>query len=63
MEPLLKIIPNIKKFNSYFSDIKNKVSPIMLSGLTDSGKSHLAYSTSFYEEKPICIINMREFLF
>ncbi len=60
MEPLLKIIPNIKKFNSYFSDIKNKVSPIMLSGLTDSGKSHLAYSTSFYEEKPICIITYNE---
>ena len=60
MEPLVKVVPNVKKFNSYFSDVKNKVSPIMLSGLTDSGKIHLAYSTAFYSEKPICIITYNE---
>ena len=60
MEPLLKIVPNVKKFNSYFSDVKNKISPIMLSGLTDSGKAHLSYATSFYEDRPICIITYNE---
>ena len=60
MEPLVKIVPNVKKFNSYFSDVKNRVTPIMLSGLTDSAKAHLAYSTSFYSERPICIVTYNE---
>lgn len=36
------------------------INPIMLSGLTDSGKAHFAYSTLFYTEKPICIITYNE---
>ena len=60
MEPLVKILPNVKKFNSYFSDVKNKVSPIMLSGLTDTAKSHIAYATEFYSERPICIVTYNE---
>jgi hypothetical protein len=35
MNPLIKTMPNIKKFNEYIADIKNDKTPIMLSGLTD----------------------------
>ena len=56
MNDIVKILPNFKKFNDYISN----VSPIMLSGLTDSGKVHFAYSTYFYAEKPICIITYNE---
>ena len=60
MEESIKILPNFIKFNSYIKDIKNYVSPIMLSGLTDSAKAHFAYATSFYSEKPICIITYND---
>lgn len=60
MNSTIKILPNFKKYTSYIEDIKNNISPIMLSGLTDSGKVHFAYSTSFYAEKPILIITYNE---
>ena len=60
MNSLVKIIPNIKKYKSYIEDVKNNVNPMLLSGLTDSGKVHIAYSTHFYTEKPICIITYNE---
>ncbi len=60
MNSLVKTLPNIKKFNDYIFNVKKGTSPIMLSGLTDSGKIHLAYSTAFYSEKPICIITYNE---
>ena len=60
MEETIKILPNFKKFNSYIEDVKSKTSPIMLSGLTDMGKVHFAYSTFFYTEKPICIVTYNE---
>ena len=60
MNEIIKILPNFKKFNDYIENVKNKTTPIMLSGLTDSGKVHFAYSTSFYAEKPICIITYNE---
>ena len=60
MNSLVKIIPNIKKYKSYIEDVKNNVNPMLLSGLTDSGKIHIAYSTHFYTEKPICIITYNE---
>ena len=44
----------------FHNNVKNNISPIMLSGLTDSGKVHFAYSTYFYTEKPICIITYNE---
>ena len=50
MNDIIKILPNYKKFNSYIEDVKADVNPIMLSGLTDSGKVHFAYSTMFYSE-------------
>ena len=60
MNSLVKVMPNFKKFNDYIFDIKKGVNPIMLSGLTDVGKIHMAYSTKFYSEKPVCIITYNE---
>lgn len=60
MNSLLKVVPNFKKFNDYIFDIKKGTTPIMLSGLTDVGKVHMAYATKFYTEKPICIITYNE---
>lgn len=60
MNPLIKNMPNIKKFNDYLFDVKAGKTPMMLSGLTDSGKVHFAYATRFYSEKPICIITYNE---
>ncbi len=60
MNSLIKTVPNVKKFNDYLFEIKKGTNPIMLSGLTDVGKVHMAYSTKFYSEKPICIITYNE---
>ena len=60
MNDIIKILPNFKKFNDYIENVKSGTNPIMLSGLTDSGKVHFAYSTYFYAEKPICIITYNE---
>lgn len=60
MKDIVKVLPNYKKFNSYIEDVKNGVTPIMLSGLTDSGKVHFAYSSMFYSERPICIVTYNE---
>ena len=60
MNPLIKNMPNVKKFNDYMFDVKTNKTPIMLSGLTDIGKIHMMYATRFYSEKPICIITYNE---
>ena len=60
MNSLIKTVPNVKKFNDYLFEVKKGTNPIMLSGLTDIGKIHMAYSTKFYSEKPICIITYNE---
>ena len=60
MNSIIKTVPNVKKFNDYLFEINKGTSPIMLSGLTDSAKVHMAYSTKFYSEKNICIITYNE---
>ena len=60
MNSLGKIVPNVKKYSDYLFDINKGKTPIMLSGLTDVGKVHMAYSTKFYSDKPICIITYNE---
>ena len=60
MNSLTKIVPNVKKYSDYLFDINKGKTPIMLSGLTDVGKVHMAYSTKFYTDKPICIITYNE---
>ena len=60
MNEIIKVLPNFKKYNDYIESVKNNTNPIMLSGLTDSGKVHFAYSTYFYAQKPILIITYNE---
>ena len=60
MDGMLKILEKYNKFNSYINDIKSGINPIMLSGLTNGGKVHLSYSTSFYCNRPLCIITYNE---
>ena len=60
MNSLTKIVPNVKKYSDYLFDINKGKTPMMLSGLTDTGKVHMAYSTKFYTDKPICIITYNE---
>ena len=60
MNPIVKVVPNVKKYNDYLFDVNKGKTPIMLSGLTDSAKVHMAYSTKFYTDKPICIITYNE---
>ena len=60
MNSLLKIVPNVKKYNDYLFNINKGTNPVMLSGLTDASKVHMAYATRFYSEKPICIITYNE---
>ena len=60
MNSLINILEKYDKFNNYIKDVKQGVNPIMLSGLTDSGKVHLSFATQMYAEKPICIITYNE---
>jgi transcription-repair coupling factor (superfamily II helicase) len=60
MNSILKVVPNVKKYNDYLFDINKGKTPIMLSGLTDTAKAHMAYSTKFYTDKPVCIITHNE---
>ena len=50
MNSLIKTVPNVKKFNDYLFELNKGTTPIMLSGLTDVGKIHMAYATKFYSE-------------
>ena len=60
MNALIKMLSNSKKFNSYLEDIKNKKSPVMLTGLTDVSKVYFSYGTSEYINNNICIITYNE---
>ena len=60
MNSLVKVVPNVKKFSDYLFEVNKGTSPIMLSGLTDVGKVHMAYSTKFYTDKSICIVTYNE---
>ena len=60
MNSLINILEKYDKFNSYIKDVKQGVNPIMLSGLTDSGKIHLSYATKMYTDRPICIVTYNE---
>ena len=60
MNSLIGILEKYDKFSSYVKDIKQGVTPIMLSGLTDSGKVHLSFATQMYTDKPICVVTYNE---
>ena len=53
-------LENTKKFQEYINELKNKNSQIRVSGLSDVGKVHFAYSTKDVIKKPICIVTYNE---
>ena len=53
-------LENTKKFQDYINELKNKNSQIRVSGLSDVGKIHFAYSTKDVIKKPICIVTYNE---
>lgn len=59
-ESLIKILPKMKKFESYINDVNKANFPITLSGLSESSKVHFMYATRFYIEKPILIVTYNE---
>ena len=49
-----------EKFKQYVCDIKNNISPISISGLSDVGKSHIIAGTINELKSPTCIITYNE---
>lgn len=60
MNSLIKMLSNSKKFNSYLQELKNKKSPVMLTGLTDVSKIYFAYASKEYIGRKICFITYNE---
>lgn len=59
-DALIKILPNMKKFDAYINDVKKDNFPITISGLGASQKVHLMYATHFYAEKPMLIVTYND---
>ena len=60
MSFLIKQLKENEKFKQYVFDIKSKISPISISGLSDVGKSHIVAGTIEELKCPICIITYNE---
>ena len=60
MNSIIKIFSENNKINDYIENIKNKVSPITLLGLTDVSKVCMSYIAKELNKKPICIITYNE---
>ena len=60
MKYLIQELRNNKKFIEYSTNIKNKISPIELSGLTDVGKAQIISATAEENKIPILIITYNE---
>ena len=60
MKYLIQELENTQKFKEYISDVKNKISPIELSGLADVGKVQIISATSEVAKRPILIITYNE---
>ena len=60
MKYLIQELRNNKKFIEYSTNIKNKISPIELSGLTDVGKAQIISATAEENKRPILIITYNE---
>ena len=63
MKYLIQELRNNKKFIEYSTNIKNKISPIELSGLTDVGKAQIISATAEENKRPILIITYNEINF
>ena len=60
MNLLIEKLNKNQKFKQYILDIKNNISPISLSGLSDVGKAHIVLGMLLETKKPICIITYNE---
>ena len=60
MDMLIKRLDENEKFKQYILDVKNKISPISLSGLSDVGKAHIISGTYQNIKKPVCIVTYNE---
>ena len=60
MKYLIQELEDTPKFKEYISDVKNKISPIKLSGLVDVGKVQIISATSEVAKRPILIITYNE---
>ena len=54
-----KLLDN-EKFEAYITDIKNNISPISLSGLSDVGKTHILAGTLASIKQKVCVITYNE---
>ena len=60
MNFLIEDLKKANKFLEYVEDIKNKYSPIILSGLSSVGKIQLVEATKEYTNKNICLVTYNE---
>ncbi len=60
MKYLIQELENTPKFKEYISEVKNKISPIELSGLTDVGKIQIISATNEVSKRPILVITYNE---
>ena len=60
MNILIKEIEKLPKFLEYNECVKNKISPIVVSGLSSVGKIQLIEATKQYSNKNICIVTYNE---
>ena len=60
MNFLIEDLKKANKFLEYVEDVKNKYSPIILSGLSSVGKIQLVEATKEYTNKNICLVTYNE---
>ena len=60
MNTIINLFSENKKVSEYLENIKNKVSPITLLGLTDVSKICMSYIAKEINKNPICIITYNE---
>ena len=60
MNTLIEEINKSSKFTNYITDLKNKISPIVLSGLSSVGKIQLVEATKEYQNTNILLITYNE---
>ena len=60
MNCLIEQLEKNKKFQEYLQNIKEKISPINISGLSDVGKTHIIGTTVAKQKQPACIITYNE---
>ena len=60
MNSIIRELGRLEKFQDYIEDVKNKKSPIVLSGLTDVGMIQVIEGAVQNIKRPACIITYNE---